>query len=441
MRNLRTSRANRSWGRTIFPSEPAPGGETGTPGGGRATAVYRGAFRLAAPAALSALVALLLGPVPLSAQQGQEAGQQEAETQERPDRHVVEEGDTLWDLARKYLSDPFQWKDIYELNTDKIEDPHWIYPGQKFLLPGGQVVEIVEKPPEDTAAAEDTVAMEDTAAVEDTAAAPPEPEPVDRAKAFEGPSVFDRSPEQGVSVNELQVEAAERTALVTRSDFYRVAFLADFEQLRPRGKTVRLLEENPLGLQLPPAVRTEDEVMISLSGLNVREGELLQAVRKGRTLEDHGHVIHSMGLLRVSSVRGDSARARVTQVFGGYRVGDPVIVPELYQEPPSRELVPAETELTTRVAGFATEQPLVSTGDVLFLTSGARQGLRLADEFAVFSRSVDDVRSAPIRDRLGVVRVVRLRAESATVRIVETRDVGISPGAPALLIRRVSSGG
>ena len=56
---------------------------------------------------------------------------------ERPATHTVKRGDTLWDLAATYLGDPFQWPQIYQLNKDKIKDPHWIYPDQVFALPGG----------------------------------------------------------------------------------------------------------------------------------------------------------------------------------------------------------------------------------------------------------------------------------------------------------------
>ncbi|MCS7312193.1 MAG: LysM peptidoglycan-binding domain-containing protein [Acidobacteria bacterium] len=58
--------------------------------------------------------------------------------------HIVEKGDTLWDLAGKYLNNPFLWPQIWELNK-YIKDPHWIYPGDPLILPAVAAERIAEK--------------------------------------------------------------------------------------------------------------------------------------------------------------------------------------------------------------------------------------------------------------------------------------------------------
>ncbi|MBD3322884.1 MAG: LysM peptidoglycan-binding domain-containing protein, partial [Chitinivibrionales bacterium] len=49
--------------------------------------------------------------------------------------YLIKKWDTLWDLATRFLDDPYRWPAIYELNP-YINDPHWIYPGNKLRIPG-----------------------------------------------------------------------------------------------------------------------------------------------------------------------------------------------------------------------------------------------------------------------------------------------------------------
>ncbi|HVR41985.1 MAG TPA: LysM peptidoglycan-binding domain-containing protein [Thermoanaerobaculia bacterium] len=49
--------------------------------------------------------------------------------------HIIERGDTLWDLAERYYGDPYLWPQLWENNT-YITDSHWIYPGDPLLIEG-----------------------------------------------------------------------------------------------------------------------------------------------------------------------------------------------------------------------------------------------------------------------------------------------------------------
>ena len=54
--------------------------------------------------------------------------------------HTVKSGDTLWDIANKYLGDGYKWDVIWNLNTGEVADPNWIFPGQVLRIMVGKTV-------------------------------------------------------------------------------------------------------------------------------------------------------------------------------------------------------------------------------------------------------------------------------------------------------------
>ncbi|KTD73864.1 LysM peptidoglycan-binding domain-containing protein [Legionella tucsonensis] len=50
-----------------------------------------------------------------------------------PERYVVQHGDTLWDIAGRYLNNPWEWKELWQANP-KIKNPNHLYPGAVLVL-------------------------------------------------------------------------------------------------------------------------------------------------------------------------------------------------------------------------------------------------------------------------------------------------------------------
>ncbi len=109
--------------------------------------------------------------------------------------HVVQPGETLWDLADHHLGDPLRWPEIFEVNAGRVfadsrtfDHPNLIYPGWDLIIDGGSSVA-------DPGTRPDAAAM---GMAEPLATVPPTPESADR----EFSTIDSGSADSGVTVAE-----------------------------------------------------------------------------------------------------------------------------------------------------------------------------------------------------------------------------------------------
>ncbi|GAA5099349.1 LysM peptidoglycan-binding domain-containing protein [Wohlfahrtiimonas larvae] len=56
-----------------------------------------------------------------------------------PQHYVVQPGDSLWDIAKKYTDDPWEWRQLWK-NNPQLANPNRIYPGDELSVVNGTIV-------------------------------------------------------------------------------------------------------------------------------------------------------------------------------------------------------------------------------------------------------------------------------------------------------------
>ena len=84
-------------------------------------------------------------------------------------QHVVEDGDTLWDICDAVLGRPEMWPRVWSMNPE-ITNPHWIYPGDiiRFQVPAEELPSMAAMAAELTGADGGEVDEDSEAIEEDT---------------------------------------------------------------------------------------------------------------------------------------------------------------------------------------------------------------------------------------------------------------------------------
>lgn len=333
----------------------------------------------------------------------------------RPDSatHTVKRGDTLWDLANAYLGDAYLWPEIYRLNTDQIEDPHWIYPGEILQLPGRG------RPAEGIAAAPESG---------------PEPE-LQQPRRSTGPTVFTPQklarPRSGLAV------ASAPPPRVLIGDFIRAPFLAP--EKGPSGAGTLLVGYDIPGIDMPNATtnfQLYDKILMTPpAGSTASARSRFVAYTPGDYVENVGTVVVPTALLQV--VRpprdGDAAVVEVLEIYGQVNSEQRVVSLDTAGSGASAMpvRVPAASGRTATIRSIVRDAVLPNLDYYVLFDLAQRDGMHVGDEVQIYRpRAVptSDIGPAIPEVSIATGQVVRVTPNGATARITSQEQPAIRVG-------------
>ncbi len=384
---------------------------------------------------------------------------------QRPQVHVVQPGETLWSLARQYLGDPLLWPEIYRLNTQVVEDPHWIFPGEQLML-AGVAPPVPPQAPGEVQGAAVAVAAADTARVvpaqppvADTAQAvlqpprpveappvaapvveapppPPPPPPADPS----APTIFSvQARRAGAAVVGSAESDVSRYRPVRRGEFYAAGFLTEGAHL-PWGRVLGEASEPPgeRSYQTSSAMIHQTVELKAPRGAAYREGDSLLIAELAREIPGGwGRVVKPTGIVQVRYARGEDALGEVIVQFHRVVDGQVALPLEAFQDPGMVVPVPVVNGLEASVIGLREEHPVPIQQNVVFIDAGKAQGVALGDLFEVLEPL--SAAHAEAQRAVAVLQVVHVRDRSASGLIIQISEPGIHAGQPVRLIRKMPS--
>lgn len=364
---------------------------------------------------------LLAVPALLHAQQTDSVARAATEAKPGTVLHTVRPGDTLFDIARRYLGNPFRWPELFRANSRLIANADLIYPGQRLYVgadgrptftPDG--VDASDAPEETTGRAVplgrnpagQAVSMLANATISGRTLRPT----VRRGEALAAPVLVSaRTPQVGGS-------------LVSRADPTIVAGAMSRDQFQ-------LFDE--VNVLLPVGMKGEvgQEYSIVRVGPEVRRGN-----RRTRVVQPTGVVeIVALGT-------GRAARARVSAQFANLRRGDLLIARDTVAVPTTVRPQQIGDGPIYEVAWVDGDVVLPTIQKYVVITMPAGAVSKPGDEYELYAdgealtKGRTDI--APASD-VARVSVVRVSAEGATAVVIGHAEPAIRVGMRARLVARM----
>lgn len=331
--------------------------------------------------------------------------------------HVVRPGDTLWDLAEFYYAEPFDWPFIHQANQGLVPNPHLILPAQRLVIP-----------PPGEASDQPATPVERQAAV---------------AAGLEPPTrtrFYPRPPDaQGM---ELTGESPLALSPVPEKEYLTSAWLTEGNALPVVAELVEVVgrragEAN----SLEQTAQLNDRVYLRYGeGPTPEVGDRLLMVRLEREVPSWGEVVVPLGIVRVTDLASEVATATITNQYDQVLPGDLAVRLSEAPDLTGQHAADVDDGPGGTLFAFVRDPALPGVHDQAFIDLGRADGLGIGDELTIELpvRSADGDAGVELpREQVGILRVLRLGENSATVKVESLTHPTLETGLPVRVVRRV----
>ncbi len=300
--------------------------------------------------------------------------------------YIVVKGDTLWDISRRFLRNPYLWPQIWNANRC-ITDAHWIYPGDALIIPDIGLV-------------------------------------TDRAGEAGAPLEDDglgREAEPTRPVSDPLIAAIEETALQC------AAYVLD-----DREDESLLLAGSEDGAT-KNAFGDRDILYLNKgSNSGVKAGDVYSlhhvayTVKHPETNRTIGTKIETTGWARVILVQENTATVTIEQACVDIHLGDylkpfeKMPIPLIARHTPPDRMTPPTGRTTGTVVDIAEDAMIAGERQLVTLNIGTANGVAPGNLFSVYKIMYPSVPTP--RNVIGELVVVAVRERTSTARVLYSRD-------------------
>ena len=352
--------------------------------------------------------------------------------------YLIKKGDTLWDLAFRFLGDPFKWSQIWHQNP-YITNPNLIYP-DKTLVIGGSGQEVTGSSAADASGFGQNSASGATTGQNDFSSETKQA--LDQSEQTSDPFSKKKSlASQGAYLSDTLFRLAmEKRNYFTAGFLEKIAFLWFSKDEKglvfPGNASLRKMSAKDALKKYETHVYQQfDEVIIEPFGKAVYHvGDTVDIFHSDRMVTYQGksaNLVRRVAKASVRSIQGKTVYAVLFKVWDVIQSGDRVDLESYFPSPAIDSLEDPPVAIKGSVFLLVENTVHSYPYNTFILDRGSKDGVMFGDLFAIISKN------GPLSDRPAAFACAVNVGETSSTLVIERLFDSIDAGDTAILVKRI----